>query len=124
MRGASPVLVSDDRCRRRFARRRVARLVALAFCQLPVGRHDRQYLGVADMFDTWEWLICSKGLLCRRAVLTSCWRHERKHVKLIHVYGISSSVKSSYDVCLFVVVVTYLKFLATPTPRNQMCAIR
>ena len=30
---------------------------------------------------------------------------ERKHVKLIHVYGISSSVKSSYDVCLFVVVV-------------------
>ena len=51
MRGASPVLVSDDRCRRRFARRRVARLVALAFCQLPVGRHDRQYLGVADMFE-------------------------------------------------------------------------
>ena len=77
VRGASPVLVSDDRCRRRFARRRVARLVALAFCQLPVGRHDRQYLGVADMFDTWEWLICSKGLLCRRAVLASCWRRVR-----------------------------------------------
>ena len=49
---------------------------------------------------------------------------ERKHVNLMHVYGISSSVKSSYDVWLFVVVVTYLKFLATPTPRNQMCAIR
>ena len=49
---------------------------------------------------------------------------ERRSAKEKNVYGISSSVKSSYDVCLFVVVVTYLKFLATPTPRNQMCVIR
>ena len=46
---------------------------------------------------------------------------ERKSAKEKNVYGISSSVKSCSDVCLFVVVVvTYLKFLATPTPRNQL----
>ena len=46
---------------------------------------------------------------------------ERKNAKRkINVYGISSSVKSCYEVCLFVVAVTSLKFLATQRRRSQL----
>ena len=54
---------------------------------------------MADMFE---------GSLVQTRCFDQLLEARKKHVKLIHVYGISSSVKSSYDVCLFVVVVTYL----------------